>query len=61
MSFACTTTDDRRFGCGSNTPSTGITLDLATVPEPSTLMLLILGSGVVLGFSVHARWRRAGI
>lgn len=60
VNFACTTTD-LRGNCGSDTPSTGMTFDFAVVPEPSTLALFILGSGLVLGLSVHARRRRTRI
>lgn len=57
VSFACTTTNDRIFGCGSNSPSTGTTFNLTVVPEPSTLLLL--GPGLTLGFITYG-WKKMG-
>lgn len=53
LSFDCTTTDPIG-GCGSATPSTGMTINYSLVPEPNTFALLFVGLGC-LGF-VARRW-----
>jgi hypothetical protein len=51
--FSCATVD---FGsCGSTHPVSGITLDLAVVPEPTTLLLW---GTTMAGLGLAARWRR---
>ena len=49
LSFVCGTTAD--LVCGSNNPIKGITLNLATVPEPSTWVLLTTAFIGLLGYS----------
>lgn len=52
VSFSCTTADGLNM-CGSDTPSTGVSFDLALVPEPHTVLLM----GVGLAGLGHARRR----
>ena len=47
-SFSCTTSDGANQ-CGSDSPSTGITLNLATIPEPAPGPLLLAAGLAVLG------------
>lgn len=53
MSFTCTATA-LTGGCGSDNPSTGVSFQLAEVPEPSTLFML----GPVSALALVARHRK---
>ena len=52
VSFVCTTTDPTG-GCGSDHSSTGISFNLAEVPEPSSLFLV--GCGIVFGLMMRIK------
>lgn len=42
VSFSCVS-ENPTFGCGSDTPSTGLTTHYAPIPEPSSLVMMFIG------------------